>query len=103
MSRLKKTNLKPKRNRFEWEALKAKVLAKANYTCQKCGYQAFTQTIGPDGQAYWVGVPDHLEVDHIQARALGGKDEEKNLQVLCKQCHRKKTNKDVSFMRMVQK
>lgn len=39
---------------------------------------------------------DVLEVDHIIPRILGGKDDYKNLQVLHRHCHHKKTAKDGS-------
>lgn len=39
---------------------------------------------------------DIVEVDHIQPRALGGKDEYKNLQLLHKHCHDIKTKNDRS-------
>ncbi len=37
---------------------------------------------------------ENLEIDHIKALCLGGKDIVKNLQILCKPCHVKKTIKD---------
>ncbi|WP_069791837.1 group II intron reverse transcriptase/maturase [Cyanobacterium sp. IPPAS B-1200] len=40
---------------------------------------------------------DKLEVDHITPKALGGKDEYKNLQLLHKHCHDKKTTRDGSL------
>jgi len=40
---------------------------------------------------------DIVEVDHIQPRSLGGKDEYKNLQLLHKHCHDTKTDNDGSF------
>jgi RNA-directed DNA polymerase len=39
---------------------------------------------------------DIVEVDHIQPRSLGGKDEYKNLQLLHKHCHDTKTDNDDS-------
>jgi RNA-directed DNA polymerase len=39
---------------------------------------------------------DIVEVDHIQPRSLGGKDEYKNLQLLHKHCHDTKTENDGS-------
>ena len=42
---------------------------------------------------------DILEEDHILARALGGKDEYKNLQLLHGHCHDAKTALDLSYIR----
>ncbi len=42
---------------------------------------------------------DIVEVDHIQPRSLGGKDEYKNLQLLHKHCHGTKTENDGSLNR----
>ncbi|MFM9267163.1 group II intron reverse transcriptase/maturase [Tychonema sp. BBK16] len=42
---------------------------------------------------------DIVEVDHIQPRSLGGKDEYKNLQLLHKHCHDTKTENDGSLDR----
>lgn len=41
-----------------------------------------------------------LQVDHIQARGLGGKSERENLQVLCYKHHKKKTRLDMRKIRM---
>lgn len=40
--------------------------------------------------------PDGFEVDHIQPLFKGGEDVESNCQVLCHECHEKKTKRDVS-------
>jgi 5-methylcytosine-specific restriction endonuclease McrA len=37
---------------------------------------------------------DKLQVDHIVPIFFGGKNEESNLQFLCKPCHNKKTKED---------
>ena len=42
---------------------------------------------------------DILEIDHIQAFALGGKDEWQNLQLLHGHCHDKKTAEDLEKIR----
>ena len=44
--------------------------------CRRCG------SVLPAG---------YLEVDHIKPLAQGGRDEDRNLQVLCKDCHREKS------------
>ncbi|MEY3866956.1 MAG: hypothetical protein RLZZ338_847, partial [Cyanobacteriota bacterium] len=42
---------------------------------------------------------DKMEVDHIIPRAIGGKDEYKNLQLLHRHCHQKKTASDLKEIR----
>jgi RNA-directed DNA polymerase len=41
---------------------------------------------------------DILETDHIIPKALGGKDESKNLQLLHRHCHDKKTESDLKII-----
>ncbi|HRF70293.1 MAG TPA: HNH endonuclease signature motif containing protein [Candidatus Pelethenecus sp.] len=52
-------------------------LKRDNYTCRVCGMKD----------------EEIMEVDHILEKALGGKDEFENLQVLCPNCHARKTNR----------
>ena len=40
------------------------------------------------------GSKDNLQLDHIITVSAGGKTEESNLQVLCKKCHREKTEQE---------
>ena len=40
-----------------------------------------------------------MEVDHIVPRAIGGKDEYKNLQLLHRHCHDVKTKTDLELIR----
>ena len=61
----------------------AKLLKKQKGKCNWCG-QYFTST-------------DQIEVDHIQPRSQGGKDEYKNLQLLHRHCHDEKTAYDISY------
>jgi RNA-directed DNA polymerase len=42
---------------------------------------------------------DVMEVDHIVPRAIGGKDEYKNLQLLHRHCHEVKTKTDLELIR----
>ncbi|MEB3886124.1 group II intron reverse transcriptase/maturase [Lyngbya sp. CCY1209] len=58
----------------------AKLLKKQKGKCNWCG-QYFTST-------------DQTEIDHIQPRSQGGKDEYKNLQLLHRHCHDNKTALD---------
>lgn len=40
-----------------------------------------------------------VTVDHILAKAMGGGDEETNLQPLCDPCHKAKTAREAAFRR----
>lgn len=60
-----------------WRRLRAKMLVRDNYTCQCCGR-----------------VGGRLELDHIVNRAVGGTDDKANLQILCYQCHKIKTQSE---------
>ena len=59
--------------------LREKIMVRDNYTCQICG----------------VYMPDErgLEIDHIVPVSKGGKTIPDNLQVLCSECNRRKSNK----------
>lgn len=64
---------------------KAKLLKQQKGKCPCCGL-SFQE---------W----DVLEVDHITPRAIGGKDEYKNLQLLHRHCHDEKTELDLKEIR----
>jgi len=64
---------------------KAKLLKLQRGKCQECGLSFHD----------W----DVLEVDHIIPRAIGGKDEYKNLQLLHRHCHDEKTALDLKEIR----
>ena len=67
-------NLKGKR----WHKARMEAMARARHRCKECGER---------------GV--RLDVDHIIARADGGKlYDQDNLQVLCVKCHSRKTYKE---------
>lgn len=55
------------------------------------------------GKCPWCGLSfqewDVLETDHITPRAIGGKDEDKNLQLLHRHCHDEKTSIDLKEIR----
>lgn len=57
-----------------WRRLKDKILLRDKHTCQSC------HRVGGE-----------LELDHIVNVAVGGTDDESNLQILCTDCHRVKT------------
>jgi RNA-directed DNA polymerase len=58
------------------------------------------------GKCAWCGLSfqdwDVMEVDHINPKALGGRDEWKNLQLLHRHCHDKKTAIDLIEIRKKQ-
>ena len=58
---------------------RARILARDNFRCLRCGATAKTTT---------------LEVDHIVPRAKGGTNDERNLQTLCYECNRGKRDSD---------
>ena len=62
------------------QKLKNQVLNRDNYTCQYCGKskKKYPNLI--------------LEVDHIIPVSKGGRSELNNLQTLCKECNRQKSN-----------
>lgn len=57
--------------------LRFKILKRDGLRCRACG---------KDGEA------TELEVDHINPVSKGGKTEEENLQTLCRDCNRGKSN-----------
>ncbi|MFS1582911.1 MAG: HNH endonuclease [Candidatus Arsenophonus phytopathogenicus] len=61
----------------QWEILRARILKRDKYFCQPC----LRKGIATEAKA----------VDHIQAKAFGGTDDEANLQAICQACHRTKT------------
>ena len=60
-----------------WRRLKERMHVRDQWTCQSCGL-----------------VTDKLELDHIVNQAVGGTDDESNLQSLCVECHKLKTSKE---------
>ncbi|MCG2572416.1 HNH endonuclease [Acinetobacter sp. ME22] len=60
-----------------WRRLKGKIHLRDEWACQCCGR-----------------VTTELELDHIINVAQGGTDDESNLQSLCVECHKKKTQKE---------
>lgn len=63
------------------KALRTKIKERDNYTCKKCGISVYDEP--------------HLllEIDHIIPVSKGGQTSEDNLQCLCWQCNRSKSNK----------
>ncbi|MEM4648199.1 MAG: HNH endonuclease signature motif containing protein [Candidatus Pacearchaeota archaeon] len=54
-------------------SLRKKILERDNYTCQIC---------------YRKLPPNQLIIDHIIPVSFGGTDDEHNLRVVCKECHK---------------
>lgn len=51
-----------------------------------------------DGKCLECGATGDLTLDHIVPRALGGTDDEKNLQTLCRRCNSAKNNRQASSL-----
>ena len=64
-----------------WRRLRNKIFLRDKYTCQCCGV-----------------VTMNLELDHIMNVAQGGSDDESNLQSLCVDCHKIKTQRESKGM-----
>ena len=71
----------------EMPSRKAKLLKQQKGKCPWCGLHFLDKE------------RDVMEVDHLTPRALGGKDEYKNLQVLHRHCHDEKTKEDMTEIR----
>jgi 5-methylcytosine-specific restriction protein A len=59
------------------DKLKKQALTRDNYMCLNCGFSE----------------KEIMEVDHIKERKFGGTNKLENLQTLCPNCHRRKTNR----------
>lgn len=60
----------------DWAATRAMILVRDSYTCRSCRRVAYGK---------------HAHVDHILPLDDGGTDDPLNLQVLCDECHGRKT------------
>lgn len=63
-----------------WRRVKQQIHERDDWTCCQCGR-----------------VTTDLECDHIVNTAQGGTDDKDNLQSLCVDCHKKKTQKESKF------
>ena len=61
---------------YLWEEIRQRILERDHFRCVSCGSQ------------------DRCEVDHVVAIALGGTDEDDNLQTLCYVHHKIKSKTD---------
>ncbi len=82
-----------KRKSFE-QMLKETAKRRDDFTCQHCGFVGKNQ-FERNGVLVWVGAYGLVEADHIIPKRLGGETSLRNLQTLCKKCHKKKTKKDL--------
>ena len=87
-NRLKSTaQLEPKVDKFgqgrggrPWRRLRERILQRDGYCCQACAREGRVQIAH--------------EVDHIVNIAAGGTDDPSNLEAICTDCHRKKTQQE---------
>ena len=78
-----------------WNDLRAKVLQRDEYVCQKCG-------LGSKMDNY--GSYHNLVADHIIPIAVGGQQWSfDNLQTLCVSCHKEKTKKDIKKISIIRR
>jgi len=94
---------------ISWGSFKFNALKRDNYTCCKCGKQCEIEELmffpnnynddilgKTDDGKYIVYNTSKLVVDHIIPIALGGQEfDVNNLQTLCLECNRVKTDKDI--------
>lgn len=87
-NRLKSTaQLGPKPDAFgqgrggrPWRRLREQILQRDGYCCQTCSREGRVQVAH--------------EVDHVVNIAAGGTDDPSNLEAICTDCHRKKTQQE---------
>lgn len=83
--------------KHNWGLLRQKMIIHSKFTCAKCGYHIEVEK-DPSGRfesKYWDVVSEFI-VDHIVPIFEGGEEfDEANLQVLCKECNKKKTKSDM--------
>lgn len=64
----------------EWDKLRQVALSRDKHLCQAC-LQSGAVTVG-------------THVDHVRPKSQGGSDDMSNLQTLCAQCHKTKTQRE---------
>lgn len=65
---------------WQWQKKRKVILKRDDWMCQECLRNGI-YTQGTD-------------VDHIKPKHLGGTDEESNLELLCRECHKVKTQRE---------
>lgn len=70
-----------------WRRLRDECLKRANWLCVACDAAGRTRPAD--------------EVDHIKPLEDGGNNHQSNLQALCRECHREKTNREAAANGMV--
>lgn len=80
-----------------------KIIERDGAFCRSCGcaqsftYKTWGQSNTADGHRFsWVYRVSLLELDHITPLHLGGDNEVSNLQLLCHECHKRKTSAERS-------
>jgi 5-methylcytosine-specific restriction endonuclease McrA len=72
VAKVRRTSVQVYGERWDWMAVREKVLARDNHTCRKCPCKT------------------NLQVDHIRPAARGGQTTMSNLWTLCADCHSKR-------------
>lgn len=65
---------------YKWQKTRVRILRRDNGLCQPCKRKG-------------IMVPA-TEVDHIVRKAIGGTDDDENLQAICGDCHKEKTARE---------
>ena len=98
-----------KRDGITLSDFRKRVFEKSNYICQDCGldfkpYFDWVKSLffEPNPKPRPELITPEPEVDHILAVGLGRAEHDiKNCQILCHDCHNKKTRKDREIMRQL--
>lgn len=74
----------------EWDKIREQVIKRDNHLCQEHLRQGVLLEVVTGNPRH----PRAANVDHIIPRAQGGSDDGSNLELLCKTCHDRKTNRE---------